>query len=104
MVYVPRADANEARKIKEIENIGYSVIDEKANPKKPDAVVVLGGLAMPKFGCAPEEVIQMIEALSGEKKPKIIGVCFMNIFERAGCSKKLKFDTMINTTLESVVT
>jgi len=103
MLYVPRADANEARKIKEIENIGYSVIDEKADPKNPDAIVVLGGLAMPKFGCAPEEVAQMIEALSGDKKPKIIGVCFMNIFERAGWDKKLKFDTMIDTTLESVV-
>jgi len=103
MLYVPRADAREARKIKEIENIGYSVVDEKDNPENPDAVVVLGGLAMPKFGCPPENVIRMLEDISGEKKPKIIGVGFMNIFEREGWDKKIKFDTLIDTTMEVVV-
>ena len=96
MLYVPRADANEARKIKEIENIGHSVVDEKADPKKPDAVVVLGGLAMPKFGCEPEDVTRLIEDISGEKKPKVIGVGFMNTFERAGWDKKLNFDMLID--------
>ena len=96
MLYIPSANAEEARKIKAIENIGYSVVDETGDPKYPDAVVVLGGLAMPKFGCEPEEVLHMIEVLSGVKRPKIIGVCFMNLFERAGWDKKLKFDTMID--------
>ncbi len=100
MLYVPRADAKEARKIKEIEHIGYTVVDEKGDPKGPDAVVVLGGLAMPKFGCSPEDVTRMIEEISGEKKPKIIGVGFMNIFERAGWDKKINFDTLID---ESIV-
>jgi hypothetical protein len=103
MLYVPRADAKEARKIKEIENIGYSVVDEKGNPENPDAVVVLGGLAMPKFGCPPEDVIHMIADISGDKKPKIIGVGFMNIFESAGWDKKIKFDTLMDTTMEIVV-
>ena len=103
MLYVPVADANEARKIKEIAKIGYSVVDEKGDPQNPDVVVVLGGLAMPKFGCAPEDVIQMIETLSGEQKPKVIGIGFMNIFERAGWDKKINFDTIIDTTMESVV-
>ena len=103
MLYIPSANAEEARKIKGIENIGYSVVDEMGDPKYPDAVVVLGGLAMPKFGCEPEEVIQMIELLSGVKKPKIIGVGFMNTFEHAGWDKKLNFDTIIDTTVEGVV-
>jgi DNA-binding transcriptional regulator GbsR (MarR family) len=96
MLYVPIADANEARRIKEVEHIGYSVVDEKADPKNPDAIVVLGGLVMPKFGCEPEEVTRLIEELSREKKPKVIGVGFMNIFERSGWDKKLKFDTLID--------
>ncbi|MBE0517475.1 MAG: DUF2124 family protein [Methanophagales archaeon] len=99
MLYVPGADAKEARKIKEIENIGYSVVDEKGDPKNPDAVVVLGGLAMPKFGCLPEDVTRMIDEISGEKHPKIIGVEFMNMFERAGWDKKIHFDTLIDTIL-----
>ena len=103
MLYVPRADANEARKIKDLENIGLSVVDEKGDPGNPDAVVVLGGLAMPKFGCPPEDVIRMIEDLSGGKKPKIIGVGFMNIFEHAGWDKKIDFNTVIDTTMETVV-
>ena len=103
MLYVPRADAKEARKIREIENIGYSVVDEKGNPENPDAVVVLGGLAMPKFGCQPEDVTRMIEDLSGDKKPKIIGVGFMNIFENAGWDKKIDFDTVMDTTMEVVI-
>lgn len=103
MLYVPRGDAKEARKIKEIRNIGYSVIDEKANPKNPDVIVILGGVAMPKFGCPPEDVIRMIEEISGEEKPKLIGVGFMKIFEQANWEKKINFDVLIDTTMESVV-
>ena len=103
MLYVPRADAKEARKIKELVNIGYCVVDDKGDPKNPDVIVVLGGLAMPKFGCSPEDVNQMIESLSGDKRPKIIGVGFMNIFEKAGWDKKIPFDTVMDTTMESVV-
>jgi len=99
MLYVPGADAKEARKIRKMEKIGYSVVDEKGDPKNPDAIVVLGGLAMPKFGCPPENVTRLIEDISGEKKPKIIGVEFMNIFERAGWDKKIQFDTLIDTVL-----
>ncbi len=103
MLYVPVADANEARKIKEIAKVGYSVVDEKGDPQNPDVVVVLGGLAMPKFGCAPEDVIQMIKTVSGEQKPRVIGIGFMNIFENAGWDKKINFDTVIDTAMESVV-
>ncbi len=103
MLYVPKANAKEARKIKAIENIGYSVVDEKGDPKNADAIVVLGGLAMPKFGCTPVEVNQMIESLSGDEKPKIIGVGFMNIFEKAGWDKKIDFDTVIDITMEAEI-
>jgi hypothetical protein len=103
MLYVPKANANVAKKIKEIENIGYSVVDEKGDPKSADAIVVLGGLAMPKFGCPPEDVNQMIESISGDRKPKIFGVGFMNIFEKAGWDKKIDFDRIIDVTMETVV-
>lgn len=99
IIYVPGADANEAREVRKIDNIGYSVVDAKANPKDPDAVVVLGGLAMPKFGCSSEDVSRMIEDISGEKRPKIIGVSFMDMFERAGWDNMINFDTLIDATL-----
>jgi len=103
MSYVPLADAKEARKITEVPNVGFSVLDEHADPDAPDVVVVLGGLAMPKFGCAPEAVTEMIAEITGDAKPKIIGVSFMNIFERAGWTKQIPFDVVIDTTMESVV-
>jgi hypothetical protein len=103
MSYVPLADAKEARKIAEVPNVGFSVLDVPADPDAPDVVVVLGGLAMPKFGCAPEAVTAMIAELAGDAKPKIIGVSFMNIFERAGWNKQIPFDVVIDTTMESVV-
>jgi hypothetical protein len=103
MVYVPKADIKEARRIKEQSNIGFSVVNEKADPQRPDVVVVMGGLAMPKFGCSPEDVLKMVGEISGDQKPKIIGVCFMNIFERAGWTKKIPFDVLIDTNMETVV-
>ena len=103
MVYVPVADSTEARKINEIKNIGYSVVDHPGDPKNPDIVVVMGGLAMPKFGCSPEDVIKMTDEISTEVKPKIIGVCFMNIFERTGWTKKIPFDVLIDTNMETIV-
>ena len=119
MLYVPRAEAAEARKIREVKNIGFCVVDEKGDPSNPAAIVILGGLAMPKFGVPPENVLNMIKEISGydasaekeakeeaeaEKgKPKIIGICFMNIFERANWLSKIKFDVITDTTMETVV-
>ena len=60
LIYVPKSDISNAKTVKMRQNIGFSVMDEKANPQNPE-VVVLGGLAMPKFGCAPEDVLKLIE-------------------------------------------
>ena len=103
MIYIPKADIKEAKGIKEQPNIGFCVVNDQADPQRPDVLIVMGGLAMPKFGCAPEDVLKMLEEISGDKKPKIIGVCFMNIFERAGWTKKIPFDVLIDTHMETVV-
>lgn len=103
LVYIPKSEKEKAKIVKMQPGIGFSVMDEKADPQDPDVIVVLGGLAMPKFGCAPEDVLKMIEDISGENKPKIIGVCFMGIFEKAGWSKQIPFDVVLDTTLETVV-
>jgi hypothetical protein len=99
LIYVPKSETENAKTIKMRSGIGFSVMDEKADPKNPDAVVIMGGLAMPKFGCAPEDILKLIDEVSGD--PKIIGVCFMNIFEKAGWDKKIPFDIILDTTLET---
>ena len=103
MVYVPVADLKKAKKINMQENIGYSVLDVPADPIGPDVVVVMGGLAMPKFGCSPDDVLKMINEISVDHKPKIIGVCFMNIFEKTGWTKKISYDVLIDTNMETTV-
>lgn len=103
MIYVPKSDINEAKLIKEQPSIGFSVVNEGADPKNPDVLVVMGGLAMPKFGCSPEDVMNMLEKISGNQKPKIIGVCFMKIFEKAGWITKIPFDVVIDTAMQTVV-
>ena len=102
MIYVPKSDITEARRIKEQPNIGYSVVNEKTDPIRPDVIVIMGGLAMPKFGCSTEDVLNMVEEISDDK-PKIIGVCFMNIFEKTGWTKKIPFDVLIDTNMETIV-
>lgn len=103
MVYVPKAVLKKAKRINEQQDIGFSVVNVQGDPKRPDVVVVMGGLAMPKFGCSPDDVSEMINEISGEQKPKIIGVCFMNIFEKQGWTKKIPFDVLIDTNMETIV-
>jgi hypothetical protein len=70
MIYVPKSDIDEAKMIKEQPNIGFSVVDQKADPQNPEVVVVMGGLAMPKFGCSPEDVVNMLEEILVMKNQK----------------------------------
>lgn len=102
LVYVPKSEKENAKVVNMRPGIGFSIMDEKADPQNPEAIVLLGGLAMPKFGCDPEDVLELIEDLSGKQKPKVIGVCFMNIFENAGWDKKIPFDIILDTTLKTV--
>jgi hypothetical protein len=65
-----------------------------------DVVVILGGMAMPKIGVKPEE---MKDFLSKMKYKKLIGVCFMSIFEKSGWCQALNFDYVMNMIIEGDV-
>ena len=103
LVYVPKADPRQARKIKWIEGVGYAVSEEGGDPRGASALIVLGGLAMPKFGCSIKEINAMISLLGEAQQPKVVGVCFMDIFQRSGWEGKVGFDTVINATMETEV-
>lgn len=100
ILFIPKANESEARRIKELKDIGYFVSDEKANPSDPDAVVLLGGLAMPKFGCSPNEVREMIKRISKVKNPMLLGVCFMGIFKKHGWDRIFNFKRLIDASIE----
>lgn len=103
LIYVPKANVDKAMQIKFQPNIGYSIINQEANPQNPDVVVIFGGLTMPKSGCEPETVLKMLKKITTEQKPKIIGVSFMNIFESSGWIKKIPFDKIIDTSIETKI-
>jgi hypothetical protein len=103
LVYVPNADLKQTKVLKMENNLGYNVKDINTDPNNPDVVVVMGGLAMPKFGCSPEDVLNMIKEISKDNNPKLIGVCFMNIFQRMGWTEKIGFDVLIDTKMETSI-
>lgn len=100
MVYVPMADLGTARSMAWHQGIGFTVEESSGDPVAPSAIVVLGGLAMPKFGCPITDVKAMIERLSGGRRPLLVGVCFMHLFQRSGWTEELSFDFLIDAVME----
>jgi hypothetical protein len=97
LVFLPGLDMKKARSITATE---YGMELGGAASVQADAVVILGGMAMPKIGVKPEE---MKEFLSKMKYKKLIGVCFMSIFEKAGWCQALPFQSVMNINLEGDV-
>ncbi|OPY52161.1 MAG: hypothetical protein A4E48_01247 [Methanosaeta sp. PtaU1.Bin060] len=97
LVFVPGLAKEKARKIVSTE---YGL--ELGGPADADAdvVVILGGMAMPKIGVKVEE---MKDFLTKIKHKKLIGVCFMSIFEKAGWCQALDYDYVMNLIAEGDV-
>ncbi len=99
LFFVPGLEKSKARKIISTEyglELGVQA-DADAEASATDVLVVLGGMAMPKIGVKPEE---MKEFLSKIKYKKLIGVCFMGIFEKAGWCQALDYDYVLNMIIE----
>jgi hypothetical protein len=75
---------------------------ELGDPVSPDAdvVVILGGMAMPKIGVELEDLNAAISKISHKK---LIGVCFMGIFEKCGWCQAAGFDYVMNVIVEGDV-
>ena len=76
--------------------------DEVSNPHDSDVVVLLGGLSMPKYDVDTEELNELIDKILKEDG-RIIGVCFMDMFTKAGWLDKVDFDCIIDGTLVGAV-
>jgi hypothetical protein len=97
LAFLPGLNMEKARRIVATE---YGMELESATSSEADVIVILGGMAMPKIGVRPEE---MKEFLSKMKYKKLIGVCFMSIFEKAGWCQALPFDFVMNMTLKGEI-
>ncbi len=65
-----------------------------------DALVILGGMAMPKIGVTLEEIEAFLKVVEHKK---LIGVCFMGIFDKAGWCQRLKYDMLMNVDLRGEI-
>ncbi len=97
-VFVPYLDEAKARKLHEVADIGMQVSSEPA-AVNPRLVVIMGGLAMPYMPVTKEQVRSLAARHSGAR---IAGVCFQDMFEKAGWLETVEFDLLISATLDPV--
>ena len=76
--------------------------DDVSNPKDSDVVVLLGGLSMAKYDVDTEDV-KALAADILKDDGILMGVCFMDMFAKAGWLEKIDFDCVIDGTLTGVV-
>jgi hypothetical protein len=97
-VFVPFVDESKAQKLKLVPDIGMQA-GGTVKVGRPKAVVVMGGLSMPNVPVTVEQV-----KLAVEKHPEalLIGICFMNMFEKTGWLKAMEFDLLIDATISPV--
>lgn len=99
--FIPLLDIGECH---EFESKSYAMVlkDEVSDPHLSDVVVLLGGLAMPKYDIDTDELNELVHEILKEDG-KIIGVCFMDMFTKANWPEKVDFDSIIDGTLIGVV-
>jgi len=97
-VFVPYFNEDQAKKILFTENIGMQISPGRVSPA-PAVQVIMGGLAMPNV---PVTVDNAKSVINTHNNSVVIGVCFMNMFEKADWSKEIGFDLLIDATIDPV--
>ncbi|HMK46092.1 MAG TPA: DUF2124 family protein [Methanocella sp.] len=100
MILVPDGIIDDARSIWYVDGVGMQV-GGAVDPWGADFVVVLGGISMPSCSLGVDGTNRVI---GGIMKPdgRVIGVCFMDMFAKAGWEDKVPFDVIINANIDSV--
>ena len=99
--FIPLLDIDDCHQF-ESKPYGMVLNDEVSNPRDCDVVVLLGGLSMPKYDVDINELKDLIGCILKENG-QLIGVCFMDMFAKAGWLEKIDFDCVIDGTLIGVV-
>jgi hypothetical protein len=97
-VFVPYFQEEEAKRIVFVEGVGMQISSDHMT-LVPAALVIMGGLAMPNV---PVTVNDAKAMLAGHKDSSVIGVCFMNMFEKANWMKEISFELLIDATIDPV--
>ncbi|NLT36662.1 MAG: DUF2124 family protein [Methanomassiliicoccus sp.] len=101
LYFSPLAREKDCRPLQWKDGTGYNISSSGEEIAGADLVVVLGGLAMPKFGCPVEAVQQFIAKVSKPGGTRVVGVSFMDILRRSGWQHHIRFDSILNATMET---
>ncbi|HVP94085.1 MAG TPA: DUF2124 family protein [Methanoregulaceae archaeon] len=97
-VFVPYFKEELAKKITFIDGVGMQVSTDRAD-LIPRAQIIMGGLAMPGIPVTVEDAKSVIAI---HQDSAIIGICFMNMFERADWMREITFELLIDATIDPV--
>ncbi len=99
IIYIPAIKLEESYKVK-LSDVDCDFV-KGGDPYNPDLVILMGGLAMPG-GPDISSVKVFLDKIGNDDK-KIIGVCFMSIFENSKWTDDINFDYMIDTFMDSAI-
>ncbi|MEN6329666.1 MAG: DUF2124 family protein [Methanobacteriaceae archaeon] len=91
-VFITGNDVKTARKM-EMTPQGMQLTEE-ADPRA-DVLAILGGLSMPKSKLEAEDIEKLKNQVLKEEG-KMIGLCYMSMFQKVGWDEKLDFDCIID--------
>ena len=98
MVFVPGQDMDSARSI--IPDEAGMQLGDPVTSVTADAVVLLGGLAMPNIGVDPQSMKETVNGvLNGSDRKLIIGVCFQSMLLNDEWLEAIDFDYVIDSDL-----
>ncbi|MHC1709452.1 MAG: DUF2124 family protein [Methanomassiliicoccales archaeon] len=92
--FCPRAEWDKSRTMRWVDGAGFQVSNDPFEPEDADVIVILGGLAIPKFGCPAEDVKTLISRIP--RRRLVLAVGFMDAFRKAGWNTSLHFDVLID--------
>ncbi|NLX47853.1 MAG: DUF2124 family protein [Euryarchaeota archaeon] len=99
--FCPKAAWDSSRTMVWVEGAGYQVGKAKFEPGESDVIVLLGGLAIAKFGCPVEDVKALISQIPRHKM--VVGLGFMDVFRRMGWNTALHFDVLLDSYISAEV-
>jgi len=97
-VFVPLLDEPKAKCLQDVRDVGMQAAAPPAG-LNPKVLVIMGGLAMPNMPITKEQIRALVAQYPGVK---VVGVCFMSMFEKAGWLDTVSFDLMIDATIDPV--
>ncbi|MFA5332612.1 MAG: DUF2124 family protein [Methanoregula sp.] len=97
-VFVPLLDESKARLIRDVPEVGMQASGERMNVA-PKVIVIMGGLAMPMMPTTKE----MLRDLAARyPEAKVAGLCFQDMFQRAGWIGVVPFDFTVSAMIEPI--